>query len=90
MGQVLFSDNVFSNNPIRQENIKTLESAGFVHGGIFSRSGELHLVEKATKYQLVFGVRSNISGKKYFSMAKDFASKQEAENFAKQLNLKSK
>lgn len=93
MATVIFSDHVLSNNPIRQENIETLEGAGFVHGGLFSRSGELHLVEKATKCQLVFGVRSNIAGKggnKYFSLSKDFESKQDAESFAKRLNLESK
>lgn len=93
MNNILFSDNAISNSEIRRANITALNTAGFVSGGLPCRSGELCLVEKATKTQLVFGMRSNIAGKgsnKYFSMSKDFASKQEAETFAKSLNLKAK
>jgi len=93
MNNILFSDRSTSNTEIRKKNIATLNKAGFVAGGLPCRSGELSLVEKATKDQLVFGTRSNISGKggnKYFSMSKDFASKQEAEAFAKSLNLQAK
>lgn len=89
----IFHDNSTSNSEIRQANIAMLNAAGFVAGGLFCRSGELLLVEKATKAQLVFGMRSNLAGKgrnKYFSMSKDFASKQEAEAFAKTLTLISK
>lgn len=89
----LFHDNATSNSPIRSANIAALNASGFVAGGLFSRSGELLLVEKKTKIQLVFGMRSNISGKgtcKYFSLSRDFASKEEAEAFAKNLQLQSK
>lgn len=78
---VLFSDNSLSNSDVRKHNIRLLETSGFNKGGLHCRSGEMLLVEKATKCQLVFGIRSNIAGKggnKYFSLAKDFASKEEA------------
>lgn len=78
---VLFSDNSLSNSDVRKHNIRLLETSGFNEGGLRCRSGEMRLIEKATKSQLVFGVRSNISGKggtKYWSLSKDFATKQEA------------
>jgi len=90
MNNVLFSDNTTSNTETRASNIAKLNAAGFVPGGLPCRSGDLSLVEKATKCQLVFGTRSNISGKggnKYFSLSKDFTTKEEAESFAKSLNL---
>ena len=92
MATVIFSDRATSNTAIRQQNIATLNAAGFVAGGLQCRSGELSMVEKTTKTQLVFGTRANIGGRrnKYFSMSKDFASKQEAEAFAKNLTLQAK
>lgn len=81
MATVIFSDKVQSSSDTRKHNVRLLETQGFVSGGLFCRSGELLLVEKATKFQLVFGVRSNISGKyanKYFSLSKDFGSKEAA------------
>ncbi len=84
---VLFSDNALSNSATRKSNIEALEKSGFKEGGLKSRSGELELVEKATKCQLVFGIRSNINGKKYFSMSKDYATKEAAKEAAKVLEL---
>jgi len=78
---VLFSDNSLSTSDVRKHNIRLLETSGFNEGGLHCRSGEMLLVEKATKCQLVFGIRSNIAGKggnKYFSLSKDFASKEDA------------
>lgn len=78
---VLFSDNSISTSDVRKHNIRLLETSGFNQGGLHCRSGEMLLVEKTTKCQLIFGVRSNIAGKggnKYFSISKDFATKDEA------------
>lgn len=88
----IFRDNCISSSEIRAFNVATLKSAGFIPGGLFSRSGEMLLVEKKSKFQLVFGVRSNISGargRKYFSLSKDFTHREHAEAFAKTLQLKS-
>ncbi len=63
MNNILFSDNATHNSEIRNANIATLNAAGFHAGGLPCRSGELSLVEKTTKTQLVFGKRSNIAGK---------------------------
>jgi len=90
---LLFSDNTTSNSALRTENIASLLAAGFKRGGLQCRSGELQLVEKTTKTQLVFGERANVGGKggnKYFSLSRDFASAQEAREFYYTLNLKQK
>lgn len=88
---VLFTDNARSNSETRQQNIALLNGAGFIAGGLPCRSGEMQIVEKATKAQLVFGIRSNIAGKgsnKYFSLSRDFSSTDEAKSFFKTLKLK--
>ena len=87
---ILFSDNARSNSETRINNIQALRNNGFKEGGLPCRSGEMQLVEKATKVQLVFGQRSNISGKghnKYFSLSRDFSSTDEAKNFLQSIPL---
>lgn len=87
---ILFSDNARSNSETRVKNIATLNNNGFQQGGLPCRSGEMQLVSKSTKTQLVFGMRSNISGKgrnKYFSLSSDFKSEAEAKQFFQSLNL---
>ena len=87
---ILFSDNARSNSETRTNNITALRNNGFREGCLPCRSGEMQLVEKATKVQLVFGLRSNISGKghnKYFSLSRDFSSKDEAKQFLATISL---
>jgi len=87
---LLFSDNTTSTSTIRTENIAILIASGFKRGGLQCRSGELQLVEKTTKAQLVFGERSNIGGKggnKYFSLSRDFSSADEAKRFFSTITL---
>ena len=89
----IFYDNSLANSATRQKNVSTLIAAGFIRGGLKSCSGKLVIVEKKTKVSLIFGERSNISGKganKYFSLSKDFATAEEAKAYAKSLELEQK
>ena len=85
----LFFDNSTANDPIRQQNIETLKSAGFVESGSYSRSGVLICVQQATKVLVTFGKKANIAGKrnKYFSLAKSFDTVEQAKEFAQNSGL---
>ncbi|MDD5358527.1 MAG: hypothetical protein PHX80_05230 [Candidatus Nanoarchaeia archaeon] len=79
--KTLFSDNSRSNTEIRTHNVSVLRKSGFKDGGLYSTSGNLYLVKKETKWQMVFGKRYNIGskkGNKYFSLAKDYKTEAEA------------
>ena len=79
---MIFSDNSRANSEIRIYNVETLTKKGFEGSGVYSTSGTMQIVEHKNKTSIVFGVRSNIAGKgrtKYFTLKKDFASKEIAE-----------
>lgn len=89
-----YTDNKKANSVIRIKNIEVLKSKGFEESGIYSRSGVLEFRELETKSIVVFGVRSNISGKKatkYFTLKKDYKDKDVAQKecfiLAKIMNL---
>jgi hypothetical protein len=89
MKTLFYSDNVKSNSLLREFNIETLKEAGFIEGGLQSRSGEMYLGKLKTKYQIVFGMRCNIGGKqrKYFSLSKDYATELEAKEEFNELKM---
>lgn len=84
----VFSDAVTVNNPIRKHNVEILAQEGFTQSGAYSCSGRLHLVELKTKVKLVFGLRSNIAGKKFFSLSKDFTDAKTAKEYFRRLEPK--
>lgn len=75
-----FADKSKAGRDVRNENIALLKGAGFIESGVYSCSGELRIDSLKTKTVLVFGMRSNIGGKrnKYFSLKKDYDSREDA------------
>jgi len=76
----LFFDNSKANSIIRNINISVLKEHGFLEGGAYCTSGNLYISELRTMAKLVFGIRCNVSGKrqKYFSLAKNYKTKEDA------------
>ena len=87
----IFSDNSKKGKKVREENILTLENAGYEEAGCYSTSGDMHYIKNRKGVKAVFGCRSNVGGRKatkYFSLVKYYDSVKTMREELRKLNLK--